>query len=119
MFRNKSVEQLIDAESGAYKNKIFKADQQTANYENNIGKSFLDLAKNRPELGKGINQFLEDAGLGRLTKEVTDDAGNTTLQLTRNVNLEVAENIKRALMDMKESAFSIGSATGKNQRSNI
>lgn len=114
MFRDKSVEQLIDAESGAY-NKIFKgADQQTANYEN-IGQSFLDLAKNRPELGKGINQFLEDAGLGRLTKEVTDDAGNTTLQLTRNVNLEVAENIKRALMDMKESAFSIGSATGKNR----
>ena len=114
MFRNKSVEQLMDAESGAY-NKIFKgADQQTANYDN-IGQSFLDLAKNRPELSKNINQFLEDAGLGKLTKEVTDDAGNTTLQLTRNVNLEVAENIKRALMDMKESAFSIGTSQGKNR----
>lgn len=114
MFYNKSVENLMDLESGAY-NKIFKgADQQTANYDN-IGQSFLDLAKNRKNMANSINDFLEDAGLGRLTKEVTDDAGNTTLQLTRNVNLEVAENIKRALMDMKESAFSIGTSQGKNR----
>lgn len=114
MYYNKSVDQLMDLESDAY-TKIFKgADQQTANYDN-IGQSFLNLAKNRQNMASSINDFLEDAGLGRLTKEVTDDAGNTTLQLTRNVNLEVAENIKRALMDMKESAFSIGTTQGKNR----
>ena len=109
MFYKKSVELLQKEEGDAYK-KIFKnPDFENANYEG-IGKSLIDLVQNRPNLGARINDFLEDAGVGKLVKEVTDDAGkpvldnagNKIFQLTKNVNLEASENIKRALMGFAE-----------------
>jgi len=109
MFYKKSVEQLQKEEGEAYKS-IFKNPEFTnANYEG-IGKSLIDLVQNRPNLGARINDFLEDAGVGKLVKEVTDDAGKPvldnagrkTFQLTKNVNLEASENIKRALMGFAE-----------------
>jgi hypothetical protein len=114
LFYNKSKEKLQSLEGAAY-NRIFKSEgQDTANYQE-IGDSILELARSRPDLGKKINRFLQDAGLGNVIEEVTDETGAKTLQLKRNVNLEVAENVKRALMDLKESSY----RTGNNQRGNI
>jgi hypothetical protein len=109
LYYNKSKSQLEDLESKAY-NKIFKsADQPNAHYEN-IGNSILDVARNRKDVANKINSYLEDAGLGKIFEEVTDKTGQKSFQLTRNVNLEVAENVKRAIMDMKESAFRSGNS---------
>tara|TARA_R100000655_G_scaffold54980_1_gene92962 strand:- start:91 stop:2190 length:2100 start_codon:yes stop_codon:yes gene_type:complete len=114
LFYNKSKEKLQSLEGAAY-NRIFRAEgQDTANYQE-IGDSILELARSRPDIGNKINRFLQDAGLGNVFEQVTDEAGVKTLQLGRNVNLEVAENVKRALMDLKESSY----RTGNNQRGNI
>ena len=114
LYYNKSKAQLQDLESKAY-NKIFKGvDQQNADYEN-IGNSIIDVAKNRKDVAKNINKYLEDAGLGKVFEEVTDETGQKSFKLTRNVNLEVAENVKRAIMDMKESAF----RSGNNNRGRL
>ena len=95
----KKTDDLKLDERDAYK-VIFKDPKQTdANYSN-IAEEILDIANNRPLIGKEIADQIQDAGLGKIFKEVVTESGETTIVLNRNVNLEVAENAKRALMDL-------------------
>ena len=100
-FFNESENNIKAMASKAY-TKIFKGEgQDTANYQN-IGDELLKLNKNNPEVGKIIESYISRVGLGKIFTTAEDG----TTQLGRNVNLEVGESIKRALMDYQKKLSS-------------
>jgi len=100
-FFNESENSIKAMASKAY-TKIFKGEgQNTANYQN-IGDELLKLNKNNPEVGKIIESYISKVGLGKIFTKAEDG----TTQLGRNVNLEVGESIKRALMDYQKKLSS-------------
>ena len=103
-YYRKTAEELSQLESANYKKIFDDPSQSNINYDT-LGETILDIAKNRPDIGKEVETFIRKAGLGKLF--IRDKSGEIT-GFARNINLETAENVKRALMGKAGKAYKSG-----------
>jgi len=102
------VGKLKEAESAAY-NKIWDSTRNQTFSE--LDQAVLFMVGQGKNLKNIINAGLDDRGFPPLFKS-TGKGRNKRVELTRSLTLEEGEIIKRALMDVKDSAFK----KGKNAR---
>jgi len=102
------VGKLKEAESAAY-NKIWDSTRNQTFSE--LDQAVLFMVGQGKNLKNIINKGLDDRGFPPLFKS-TGKGRNKRVELTRSLTLEEGEIIKRALMDVKDSAFK----SGKNAR---
>lgn len=102
------VDKLKEAESAAY-NKIWDSTRNQTFSE--LDQAVLFMVGQGKNLKNIINKGLDDRGFPPLFKS-TGKGRNKRVELTRSLTLEEGEIIKRALMDVKDSAFK----SGKNAR---